>query len=31
MESLIVVEQLLAGSKDEAPGLLGFRIHVFVM
>lgn len=31
MESLIVVEQLLAGSKDEAPGLLGFCIHVFVM
>lgn len=31
MESLIVVEQLLAGSKDEALGPLGFRIHVFVV
>lgn len=28
MESLIVVEQLLAGSKDEALRLLGFHIHV---
>lgn len=26
-----MVKQLLAGSKDEALGLLGFRIHVFVM
>lgn len=31
MESLMVLEELLAGSKDEALGLLGFRIHVFVM